>query len=339
MDSQSRQRREYTARINRVIDYIDAHLSEELNLTGLARVACFSPYHFHRLFGALTGETLNAFIGRLRIEKAASLLLINPERPITDIAYDCGFSSPSTFARSFSAAFGMSASRFREVGATEKSKNGKAHSNYGQAHSKPWKDYSIELRYNMGNAADNSGSTPNLEWRITMQNEKEMFETVNVELMEMEESTVAYVRHVGPYAGDAGLFERLIGRICAWAGPRGLLNFPETKIIAVYHDSPEITDESKLRTSICVNVPPDTVVTDDVGKMTLAGGKYAVGHFTVKELSDYPRAWNTMFGLWLPESGFEPADSPCFELYKNNPREHPEGLCFMDICIPVKPLQ
>ena len=60
-------REEYTARINRVIDYIERHLDEPLRLDTLARVANFSPYHFHRIFAALMGETLNQFIHRVRL--------------------------------------------------------------------------------------------------------------------------------------------------------------------------------------------------------------------------------------------------------------------------------
>ncbi|MDX9722545.1 MAG: AraC family transcriptional regulator [Myxococcota bacterium] len=332
MDSTTRQRREYTARINRVIDHIDAHLGEALSLEELAKVACFSPFHFHRIFRALTGETLGGFIARLRVERAATLLLVNPERPITDIAYECGFSSPSTFARAFSVAFGRSASAFRASGGDGQSKESKAERNSGQQQGKPRKAPSIELVYKTGNAAHGGG----LEWRITMTEDKN---SVQVDLVQRPETTVAYVRHVGPYAGDAALFERLIGRLCAWAAPRGLLRFPETQIMAVYHDSPGITDDDKLRTSICINVPEDTAVSDEVGRMVLAGGSYAVGHFTIKELQDYPAAWEAMFAHWLPESGFEPSDSPCFELYLNDPKEHPEGHTLMDICIPVQPLR
>jgi len=40
-----------------------------------------------------------------------------------------------------------------------------------------------------------------------------------------------------------------------WAGPRGLLQFPKTKTLGVYHDDPEITDPSRLRSSACITVP------------------------------------------------------------------------------------
>jgi len=102
-------RAEYVARINRVIDHIEANLAGDLPLESLAAVAAFSPYHFHRVFKAMVGENLSTFIRRRRIEKAASLLLSNPARPITQVALECGFSSPAAFSRVFREAFGMSA--------------------------------------------------------------------------------------------------------------------------------------------------------------------------------------------------------------------------------------
>jgi len=60
-------RAEYTARINRVIDYIDANLDKQLTLTELAEVAAFSRFHFHRIFAAMRGETLNHYIQRVRV--------------------------------------------------------------------------------------------------------------------------------------------------------------------------------------------------------------------------------------------------------------------------------
>ena len=84
-------REEYTSRINRVIDYIEKNTDKGLSLESLAKVAIFSPFHFHRIFRAMVGETLNQFIQRIRIEKAAAQLIVNPKKSITEIAFDCGF--------------------------------------------------------------------------------------------------------------------------------------------------------------------------------------------------------------------------------------------------------
>ena len=158
----------------------------------------------------------------------------------------------------------------------------------------------------------------------------------DVDVRDVPEMHVAYVRHVGPYAGDAELFGRLFGKLMTWAGARGLIG-PQAKMLSVYHDDPSVTDESKLRTDCCVTVPPDTAVDGEVGKTTIPGGKYAIAHFELA-MDKYADAWQALMGGWFPESGFQPADGPCFELYLNDPKEHPEGKFVVDIYIPVKPL-
>jgi AraC family transcriptional regulator len=60
------------------------------------------------------GETLQVFVHRLRLERAAQLLVFDRLRSISDIALDCGFSSSSAFARAFKGAFGVSASEWRK---------------------------------------------------------------------------------------------------------------------------------------------------------------------------------------------------------------------------------
>jgi AraC family transcriptional regulator len=159
----------------------------------------------------------------------------------------------------------------------------------------------------------------------------------NVEVKEIPDLHVVYIRHTGPYKGDSALFQRLFEKLFKWANARGLVNFPETQMITVYHDNPEVTDENKLRISVCLTAPENTEVDGEIGKMKVSGGKYAVGHFELKA-DQYQDAWDTIYGKWLPESGYQPDDRACFELYLNNPGEHPENLHVVDIYIPVKPL-
>jgi AraC family transcriptional regulator len=157
-----------------------------------------------------------------------------------------------------------------------------------------------------------------------------------IEVKDIPEMHVAYVRHIGPYAKDEKLFERLMNKLCAWAGPRGLLERPDARILAVYHDNPDITDEKNLRTDMCITVPPDTRVDGEIGKSVIPGGKYAVAHFELNS-DQYGDAWSTIYGGWLPESGYQPDDRPGFELYLNNPEDHPEHKCVVDIYVAVKP--
>ncbi len=92
---------EYYARINRVIDYIENNIAHDFTLDDLAGIACFSKYHFHRIFNSLMNETLFNFIYRLRLERAASRLCFEINKSVTYIALECGFGSPASFSKSF----------------------------------------------------------------------------------------------------------------------------------------------------------------------------------------------------------------------------------------------
>ena len=74
---------DYVERVNRGIDYVLARLEEPICLEDVARAACFSPYHFHRVFRSLLGETLNQFVKRLRLERALFMLSHSPRRALT----------------------------------------------------------------------------------------------------------------------------------------------------------------------------------------------------------------------------------------------------------------
>jgi AraC family transcriptional regulator len=112
---------EYAQRIDRVIDYLRENLDRPVKLGELANGACFSEFHLHRIFSAVSGETLNSFTNRLRLEKAARLLRYSEQR-LTDIAFDCGFSSSATFSRAFRSGYDTSPSQFRKSGEIKKSK-------------------------------------------------------------------------------------------------------------------------------------------------------------------------------------------------------------------------
>lgn len=84
-------RKEYVSRINRVIDYIKDNPDGDLSLNNLASVAAFSKFYFHRVFKSISGENLNIYVTRIRVEKPAFFLVYSPEKTITTIAYDTDF--------------------------------------------------------------------------------------------------------------------------------------------------------------------------------------------------------------------------------------------------------
>ncbi len=302
--------KEYIYRINRVIDYIENNLDGELSLEKLSGVANFSRFHFHRIFRAFTGETLNEFIKRKRIEKAASLLLTEVDKPIQEIAEYCGFNSFSVFCRNFRERFNTSAKKFREINTFQNSKNRQIKSKTGKITQTSldyvWDDHSSKKR------------------RLIMKK--------NYEISEMPEMNVIYCRHTGQFDKIGAAYDKLF----RWAGPRGLLKFPETKSLTYYHDDPKITEIDKVRQSACITVNEDVKTEGEIGKMTIPGGRYIVGHFEIG-VTEFQNAWDSVC-VWLSESGYQPADGNPYELYHNDHKEHPEKKFIVDICIPVKPL-
>src|SRR5262245_39732382 len=113
--------RDYAQRINRVIDYLRANLHRPVKLAELANVACFSEFHFHRILTAVSGEILNTFTSRLRLEQAARHLRYSDES-LTDIALGSGRSSSATVSRAVRSGYDTSPSQFRKSGEIKKSK-------------------------------------------------------------------------------------------------------------------------------------------------------------------------------------------------------------------------
>ncbi len=105
---------DYHERIVRTLVHIQHHLDDELDLQSLASVAAFSPYHFHRVFRGLVGESLHSHIRRLRMERAAQALK-RQDGSVTEIALSAGFESHEAFTRAFGAMFGVSPSDYREA--------------------------------------------------------------------------------------------------------------------------------------------------------------------------------------------------------------------------------
>ncbi len=105
---------DYVKRILKVLVYIEDHIEEEILLDDLAKVACHSPYHFHRIFHMVVGETVYKYVRRLRLDKAAMKLRYT-DQPITEIALDSNYDTPSAFTRAFKQAFGSIPRNYRTL--------------------------------------------------------------------------------------------------------------------------------------------------------------------------------------------------------------------------------
>lgn len=292
---------EYIERINRAIDYIELNIENPIQLDKLAEIACLSKYHFHRIFNSFTNEPLYSFVIRLRTERSAALLLTQ-NKSITDIAFSCGFNDSASFSRAFKKHFNMSASEWR------KRKNSKIH-----------QDDKLKPSY------------------ITSMNirQKNNIEPLFVKEQYYPELYVAYIRHIGSFAGDPKLFLSLYNRLMKWAISKGVVNYPETKDIVIYHDAMGITEKEKLRISVGITVPGKTKVGGEIGSLRLSEGRYIVSRFEVKN-NDYLRAWRYVFCNILPKRGLQPDDGYCFEQYPQNCYNKKKDTTSVDIYVPIK---
>ncbi|MDB0567236.1 GyrI-like domain-containing protein [Ralstonia solanacearum] len=101
----------YGQRIARVVEAILANPGAPHTVESLAAVAHLSPYHFHRIYRALTGESVAATVQRVRLARAAHRLTGAGE-PVSAVALDVGYDSPQAFARAFRGFAGVSPSAF-----------------------------------------------------------------------------------------------------------------------------------------------------------------------------------------------------------------------------------
>ena len=177
--------KDYISRVNLTLKYIDNNLDSELSLESLSNIALYSPFHFHRIFKALIGETLHAYIIRKRIEKTASVLLHKKHISITALSLQYGFSSNSSFTRAFKKFYGVSPSVFRK-------ENLNKYRKISQVESKNGQEIPISEKYicNINNL---------LNW-IKM--------NANIEVKEIPELKFASMTHFG-VQGIENVFDRL----------------------------------------------------------------------------------------------------------------------------------
>lgn len=276
---------DYVRRIDRVITYMTGHLDEPLDVESLADVACFSPYHFHRIFRHMTGEPVTEAVRRIRLHRATGDL-IKTAMPMVEVARRAGYGSVAAFNRAFRTAFGVPPATYRRQGRL------------------------IPLP------------------SVTEEQERTMYE---IEIRDERPVHLAALSHRGPYMEIGHAFERLH----VWAAGRSIVG-PATRTFGIYHDDPGQVKPEDLRSEAAISVDPDIAVSDDVHAIDLPGGRYAV-LIHKGPYAELEKAYKWLYGTWLPQSGEEPDDRPCYEEYLNNPRDLPPAEWLTEICLPLKP--
>ncbi|MFV0393649.1 MAG: GyrI-like domain-containing protein [Coprobacillaceae bacterium] len=299
---------EYIRRINKVQDYIDKHISNSFTLEELSEVAGFSKYHFHRIFKAITHESLLQYVNRSKLERATHLLSHRPDMSITNIAYYLGFTDSAIFSRSFKHLFKVSPNMYRK--------------NY----SKNCKDQYNISRYNK-DVSDKK-----------YKDSKQSIEG-NIEIINIKKMKVSYLRHTGDYSKLAIEFPKLLEKLFISADEQNLLEENKTRILSIYHDHPEFTNPNNYKTSLCITIPDNRNVDVDgkLSTMEIAEGTYMVGHFYIPQHL-YSVIWDYIYEEWLTNSGYVPSDGAPFEMYMNDYRMDKNNMHMVDIYLPVQPL-
>lgn len=262
-------------------------MDQPLPLERVAQVAGFSPFHFHRVFSALVGETLNQFVKRLRLERALKLMSQGKNSSLTEVAFACGFASSSDFSRSFKQRYGAPPSAF-EV-----------------------ETFRAQRREEWTAAIEDSDARHLLKGLPPGEN-PDGFE---VELRRLPARRVVYLRVHDPYRPD--VVANAAAKLVAWAEERGLA---DGQWLGYMWDDPEIVERAKCRYDVGL-VVADAEPDGDMGSLKFPAMQ--VAELVLRGGIDLEmRAIDWLFRTWLPSSGFVPTEQPSFEAWIGKPFEH-----------------
>ncbi|MCG7587852.1 GyrI-like domain-containing protein, partial [Photobacterium sp. OFAV2-7] len=230
------------------------------------------------------------------------IFYFNPEKSITDIAFECGFSSSQNFAKQFSRYFGLSPTCFRQGSR---------------------KQDSLEL----------------IKEKVTCQSkpslispDKEKCQSMSVTIQSRPSFRFAYLRFIGAYETVAT--QRAIQKLIEILTEH---NIEFSSITGIVWDNPDITPHEKCRYDIGVIIQSDNQIPDVLNIQLIPGGDCAVYRCEVLD-GDLEQPWDDLVTNWLPYSGYLPSGSPGYEVFHKYSTENLNESWEMEICIPLAPL-
>ena len=284
-----------------MIDYLRNNLDRSVKLEELAKVACFSEFHFHRIFSLVLGETVNGLTNRFRLEKAARLLRYS-ERSLTEIALDCGFSSSATFSRAFRAGYDTSPGEFRKSGEIKDSKI--------------CKELFDEDEY------------------ILPMSKDERKEAFPVRLVDLSERNVAYIRVVNAYEENRVI--TAFKTMTEWAKSQNI--FLGGTLFGMSIDDPHVTPKHLYRYEVCLASSSLFDCSEGISKMKMPAMRYAVVKVS-GDIRKVATAWDYLFRDWLIQSSYEPEHAPALEIFLDKEKATDWSHFELDLCLPIKKLE
>lgn len=288
--------RHYQDRMQRVLDHIDRHLDDDLDLDTLSGVAAFSKYHFHRQFAATFGLTVHRYVQLARLKRASYRLAYRDAQSVTDIAMDAGYDAPDAFARAFRQRFGQSPSSFRKTPDWE-----------------PWLAAFGPLE-NARSKLMQTTYTPD-----------------DVTIRDVSPIPVAIMEH----RGDPATIGATIQRFIAWRKAMGLSPKISTTF-NVFHSDPRNTPPADYRMDLCVGTDqPIEAKGERIELGTIPGGRCAVLRI-VGHSHDLEPAAIYLYRDWLPASGEEARDFPLYCQHLSLFPDVPAHEAVLELFLPLK---
>lgn len=287
-----------TQRINRVIDFLRENLDRPHRLEELARVACLSEFHFHRIFTAATGETVGEFTNRLRLEKAARLLT-KSRLKLTEIALECGFSSSATFSRSFRHVFETTPSEYRR---SQKLNN-----------SKICKDLFEKSEY------------------ILPMSDAEKRVAFPVMIVDFPAREVAYIRVANAF--ESGRVIGAFARLIEWA--KAAKVFDRGTLFGMSIDDPAVTPKKLYRYEACFAPEEHFECPEGISRTTMPARKYAVTRAS-GDIRLITTATDFLAHKWIAENGFERDHAPGIEIFLDKTKALDWNTFYLELAVPVR---
>jgi AraC family transcriptional regulator len=287
---------EYLARFRRVLEFIDAHLDDDLSVERLSRVAAFSKFHFHRQFSALFGMGVYEYVQTQRLKRASFLLAFRDQHSIIDVALASGYEGPEAFARAFKRRVGQTPSEFRK-----------------QPRWEPWRKTYQPLS------------------ELRTHHMKPIHQAVQVKIVHFPETKVAALEH----RGDPRLVGDSVRTFIAWRKQNGLPP-RLSATFNIVHDNPEEVAPEDHRFDICAATEREVKENPFgvVGK-TIPGGRCAVLRHVGSD-DTLGASVRYLYAEWLPQSGEELRDFPLFFQRVSFFPDVPEHETITDVFLPLK---
>ena len=286
----------YAVRFRRVLEYIDAHLDEDLTVERLSAVAAFSKFHFHRQFGELFGLSVHAYVQLVRLKRAVYQLAFRPGSRVIDIALESGYESHEAFSRAFKKSVGQTPSQFRAAPDWE-----------------PW-----HARYRAGHTVRSRYMSAS-------------YRPEDVKIVDFPRTRVAALTH----HGDPRRLGDTIRDFIAWR-KQNHLHPSVSATFNIWHEPPRGTSPEQVRMDVCAATDkPISDNPYGVVEQVIPAGRCAVLRHVGSD-DTLEAAIRFLYAEWLPSSGEELRDFPLFAQRVRFFPEVPDHETIVDVFLPLR---